>query len=94
MQILNANNITSSELKGNTSHMMNVLDRFKSGQLRVILLNTNFAGSGIDISYATDVVIFHSMGSAKNQAIGRAQRVGRQDVLNIHYLCYEHEMEK
>jgi superfamily II DNA or RNA helicase len=94
MQILNANNITSSELKGNTSHMMNVLQRFKSGELKVILLNTNFAGSGIDISYATDVVIFHSMGAAKNQAIGRAQRVGRHDILSIHYLCYEHEMEK
>ena len=92
MQSLDANNITSSELKGNTSHMMNVLDKFKSGQIKVILLNTNFAGSGIDISYATDVIIYHSMGLAKHQAIGRAQRVGRTEVLNIHYLCYEHEM--
>lgn len=92
MHILDEKNINSSELKGNTSHMMNVLDKFKKGNIKVILLNTNFAGSGIDISYATDVVIFHSMGLAKYQAIGRAQRVGRSDVLNIHYLCYEHEM--
>lgn len=84
--------ITCSELKGNTSHMMNVLEKFKSGALKVILLNTNFAGSGIDISYATDVIIYHSMGLDKYQAIGRAQRVGRTDTLNIHYLCYEHEM--
>jgi hypothetical protein len=33
------------------------------------------------------------MGMAKYQAIGRAQRVGRTEKLNIHYLCYEHEME-
>jgi len=85
-------NISCSELKGNTSHMMNVLEKFKSGHIRVILLNTHFAGSGIDISYATDVIIYHSMGLAKYQAIGRAQRVGRKDTLNIHHLCYEHEM--
>lgn len=85
-------NISCSELKGNTPHMMNVLEKFKSGELKVILLNTSFAGSGIDISYATDVIIYHSMGLDKYQAIGRAQRVGRTDTLNIHYLCYEHEM--
>jgi SNF2 family DNA or RNA helicase len=93
MNVLNVNNITCSELKGNTAHMMNVLEKFKSSSIQVILLNTYFAGSGIDISYATDVILFHSMGSAKYQAIGRAQRVGRTEKLNIHYLCYEHEME-
>jgi|DEB0MinimDraft_4_1074332.scaffolds.fasta_scaffold08407_2 superfamily II DNA or RNA helicase len=86
--------IVSSEMKGNTSHMMNVLNDFQNGKIRVILLNTNFAGSGIDISFATDVILYHSMGTSKQQAIGRAQRVGRNDVLNIHYLCYEHEMPK
>jgi SNF2 family DNA or RNA helicase len=93
MSALNENDIPCSELKGNTAHMMNVLEKFKSGSIQVILLNTYFAGSGIDISYATDVILFHSMGIAKHQAIGRAQRVGRSDTLKIHYLCYEHEME-
>jgi SNF2 family DNA or RNA helicase len=72
--------------------MMNVLDRFKSGKLNVILLNTQYAGSGIDINYATDVIIFHSMGIDKQQAIGRAQRVGRDKILYIHNLCYEDEI--
>lgn len=89
---LKKHNIKSSELKGNTQHMLNVLDKFKIGEIKVILLNTNFAGSGIDISCATDVILYHSMGLEKYQAIGRAQRVGRTDILNIHYLCYEHEM--
>lgn len=90
--VLHDNNISSSEMKGNTSHMMNVLKKFNEGHLNAILLNTNFAGSGIDIQSATDVIIYHSMGVEKYQAIGRAQRVGRTDKLNIHYLCYEHEM--
>ena len=72
--------------------MMNILNNFKNSNIRVILLNTFHAGSGIDISYATDVIIFHSMGLYKNQAVGRAQRVGRIDKLTIHNICYEQEM--
>jgi ERCC4-related helicase len=79
-------------LKGNTSHMVNVLNKFKNGELNIIFLNTQYAGSGIDISDATDIIIFHKMGSDKEQAIGRAQRVGRTTELYIHNLCYEHEL--
>ena len=85
------NNIKYEMLKGNTTHMMNVLEQFKSGVINIILLNTQYAGSGIDINYATDVIIFHSMGIDKQQAIGRAQRVGRNNQLIIHNLCYGHE---
>jgi len=84
--------ITYEFLKGNTQHMMNVLDKFKSGNVRIILLNTQYAGSGIDINYATDIIIYHSMGIDKQQAIGRAQRAGRTEPLKIHNLCYEHEL--
>jgi superfamily II DNA or RNA helicase len=79
-------------LKGNTSHMMNVLNKFKNGDLNIIFLNTQYAGSGIDISDATDIIIFHKMGIDKEQAIGRAQRVGRTTELYIHNLCYDHEL--
>ena len=88
------NNITYAELKGNTSHMMNILQDFKNSKIQCILLNTLHAGSGIDISFATDVIIYHSMGLYKVQAIGRAQRVGRNDKLYIHNLCYEQEYNK
>lgn len=89
---LNNNNITYASLKGHTSHMMNVLNNFKSGKVKVILLTTQYAGSGIDISCASDVIILHSMDIDKQQAIGRAQRVGRHDSLNVHNLCYDHEL--
>jgi hypothetical protein len=92
IQKLKENNITFGELKGTTYHMMNILENFKNSNIKVILLNTYYAGSGIDISYATDVIIFHSMGLYKHQAIGRAQRVGRNEKLFIHNLCYEQEM--
>lgn len=89
---MNDNNIKFELLKGTTSHMMNILNKFKIGEINIILLNTQYAGSGIDINFATDVIIFHSMGLDKQQAVGRAQRVGRNDQLFIHNLCYEHEM--
>lgn len=85
--------IEYSEIKGSTPQMMKVLDRFRSGDVRVILLNTMYAGSGIDISCATDVVLFHSMGLSSEQAIGRAQRVGRTSQLTVHRLCYPHEIQ-
>jgi superfamily II DNA or RNA helicase len=88
---LNKTNNKFEILKGNTSHMINILDKFKSGEINIILLNTQYAGSGIDISCATDVIIFHNMGMDKQQAIGRAQRVGRTEELYIHNLCYDHE---
>ena len=85
-------NIAFCEIKGSTTHMMNILDQFQNNKLKVILLNIHHAGFGIDISCATDVIIYHSMAHEKIQAVGRAQRVGRTDVLTIHNLCYPHEL--
>ena len=79
-------------LKGNTNHMVSILNRFKKGEINIILLNTQYAGSGIDICCATDIIIFHSMGLDKHQAIGRALRVGQTEQIYIHNLCYEHEI--
>lgn len=86
--------ISHAEMKGSTAMMMKTLQRFREGQLRVIMLNTMHAGSGIDISCATDVILFHSMGHDGVQAIGRAQRVGRTSTLRVHHLCYPNELEE
>jgi SNF2 family DNA or RNA helicase len=92
IQMFDQQDISTSELKGTTQQMTKILDRFKNGELKVILLNTYHAGSGIDISCATDVILFHNMGSRSEQAIGRAQRVGRTNMLTVHRLHYPHEM--
>jgi len=90
--VLQRHHITHCEIKGSTQHMMNILDEFVKNKIRVILLNTYHAGCGIDISSATDVIIYHSMPLEKIQAVGRAQRVGRTEPLSIHNLCYPHEV--
>ena len=91
VQRLENEGIRHAELKGSTSSMMHILERFREGSLKVIMLNTHHAGSGIDISCATDVIMFHKMGDEGTQAIGRAQRVGRTSPLHVHHLCYPHE---
>lgn len=83
--------ITFAELKGTTSTMMKVLQNFKDGNTRCIMLNTYNTGSGIDISCATDVILFHGMGKIRHQAIGRAQRVGRSTPLTVHNLLHDQE---
>ena len=88
---LNNHDISFTEIKGTTGCMNNILDRFRNGEIKVILLNTNYAGSGIDISFATDVIIYHSMNNERTQAIGRAHRVGRTKPLYVHTLLYEEE---
>ena len=92
-RVLNSNNISHTEIKGNTNCMNNILSRFKSGELNVILLNTHHAGSGIDISCATDIIIYHAMiPDDKTQAVGRAYRVGRTEPLTIHNLLNDNEV--
>jgi SNF2 family DNA or RNA helicase len=89
---LSMEGITFGEMKGSTATMMNMLQRFREGAVRVIMLNTHHAGSGIDISCATDVILFHRLGEDGVQAIGRAQRVGRTSPLKVHHLCYPQEL--
>jgi hypothetical protein len=91
--VLNDNNIYYEEMKGTTNTMQHILERFKNGDLPVILLNTIYAGSGIDISFATDVILYHNLGTeTTTQAVARAQRFGRTSQLTVHQLVYEHEI--
>jgi SNF2 family DNA or RNA helicase len=91
MEKLHNNNVSYVEMKGATSHMMRALESFREGQVKVVLLSTYHAGSGIDISCATDVILLHSLGADRDQAVGRAQRQGRTTQLHVHSLLYPHE---
>jgi len=93
MRELIQNNIKWAELKGNTSTMMSVLEKFRNNSYPAILMRTQYAGSGIDLSMATDIILYNKLGTDRPQAIGRAQRVGRLTPLTIHNLCYIQEMD-
>jgi hypothetical protein len=89
---LKTKNITCKILKGTTCQVQKTLDDFKDGKIRVIMLNAKFFGAGMNLQIATHVVLYHRFESdLEEQVIGRAQRLGRTDPLNVIYLIHDNE---
>ena len=88
-----ANDHISYELlNGSQAVLKNKIARFQEGITKVILLNSENFGSGLNLEMATDVIIYHKLNNdMREQVIGRAQRIGRHQQLDVHYLAYEGE---
>lgn len=79
-------------LKGTTGLVQKTIDDFKDGKIRVIMLNAKFFGAGMNLQMATHVVIYHRFeNDLEEQVIGRAQRLGRIEPLNVVYLIHDNE---
>lgn len=90
--ILTEENIGFEELSGQGASIKNKIDRFTDGKNKVLLLNTRNFGSGINLQMTTDLIIYHKLEpELEKQVIGRAQRCGRQQPLNLTYLKYSTE---
>ena len=86
------NGITFSKICGTVSHIERVINDFKNGSIKVLLLNALHFGMGLNLEMATDILIYHQLKpEIENQVVGRAQRPGRVDTLRIHMLCHENE---
>ena len=91
--ILNNNNIKYSYLKGNKYIIEKLLREYKEGDLDILLVNINNYGSGLNLENTTDIIMFHNFdASIEKQVIGRAQRFGRKESLNIYYLLNQNEI--
>ena len=56
------------------------------------MLNSRFFGSGLNLENSTDIIMYHAMSpEITKQVIGRAQRPGRTQPLNIWNLRYSQE---
>lgn len=85
-------NVTVKTLKGNKDVIANLLETFQEGSTRVLLLNANHAGAGLNITSATYVVLWHAMTpEEEKQIIGRAYRMGRTQPLKIVKLLHPNE---
>lgn len=72
------------QLKGNKDAIAGTLKAFDGGSARCLLLNSRFAGSGLNITAATHVVLLHAMThEEEKQILGRAYRMGRKGALNF-----------
>lgn len=84
--------ITYSKLIGAGFVINKTLERFNNGEIRVLMLNAENYGSGLNLQMATDIIIYHELNSdLEKQVIGRAQRMGRYESLNVYYLLHEYE---
>lgn len=95
--ILSKYNLKYSMIKGSGSTINKTVGNFKSNQgadkIDVLMLNADFCAAGINLENATDIVFYHMMSSTKTtQIIGRGQRPGRKQSLNVWKLCYENEI--
>ena len=74
-------------LHGSSFVRTRLLEAFRTGQIRILLLNSDVASSGLHLPEATDVVLFHELDpTVQVQAIGRAYRPGRTGPLNVHHI--------
>ena len=86
------NEIRYSGIKGTSNTITKIIDEFRDKKFNVLLLNAKYFGAGLNLQFTDEIVIFHRMSKdLEKQVIGRAQRLGRQNPLNINYLCYENE---
>jgi len=79
-------------LKGNKDAVASTLRAFQSGDLRCLLLNSHYAGSGLNITAATHVILLHAMThEEEKQILGRAYRMGRTAPLHFIRLLHTGE---
>lgn len=92
---LNVLRMSFEYLKGNGNHVNATIERYKRGETKVLMINPRQYGSGLCLESTTDMIMFHKFDTEiEKQVIGRAQRYGRTDPLNVHYLLYTNEMSK
>jgi SNF2 family DNA or RNA helicase len=85
--LLSQNNITYSEIKGSTSSRNKIIDNFKNGTTKVLLVNATINVAGMNLQETTDIIIYHEMNDYTHaQIIGRANRIGRTIPLRVHHL--------
>ena len=87
-----AEGISIRHVKGNKDVINSVLTSFEKGDIRVLFLNSQYSGAGLNIISATHVVLLHAMTSEEQkQIVGRAYRLGRTADLNLVKLLHPGE---
>ena len=97
-ELLVKNNTKFSKIMGSSSHISNVVEKFNKNfddpsSVNVLLLNSKYFGSGLNLQNADHIILYHNMNNdITKQVVGRAQRPGRKNQLNIWRLCHSTEI--
>lgn len=91
--IMDKLNIKYVHLKGNSNVIKCMVEKYKTGDTDVLLVNTRHYGSGLNLENTSDIIMFHKFDTEiEKQVIGRAHRLGRTSPLNVWYFLYENEI--
>jgi hypothetical protein len=86
-KFLDEKHLSYLDLKGSKEKRDSTIDLYKTGNINILLLNTILSGAGLNLPETTDIILYHRICSYQEiQVIGRANRIGRQTELAVHYL--------
>jgi len=93
-QFLDSKNLNYNRISGTSGTIQRTVDTYKkSTDMNILLLNSLYSGSGINLENTTHIIVYHNMTSElTQQIIGRAQRPGREAPLTIYRLMHEIEL--
>ncbi len=91
--LLHAAGVRVAQIKGNKDVIHSLIDKFRGGELRVLLLNSDNFATGMNLEAASHVVLYHGNMSPNErmQIIGRAHRLGRTGALTVVQMLHENE---
>lgn len=93
-EILRARGIQSVILRGTAKTISRTIDLFKTNpNINVIFMYSTAYCAGLNLEFATHMIFYHSImdKDITTQLIGRAQRLGRKESLNLIYLRHKGE---
>ena len=89
---LDNHSISNRTLKGNTNTINSIIRKYKNHDINVLLLNMKHCGSGINLEMSDNIYIMNFLSSEmETQVIGRVNRIGKKNDLNVNYYLTTHE---
>jgi len=83
---------TTATLQGNKDMIAKTLREFQKGAIKVLFLNSNTMGAGMNLQMATHIILLHKMmPEEERQILGRAYRMGRKEQLHVFKVLHEGE---
>lgn len=90
--MLREENVAWCSLQTSGLRLVTIIDRYVKGDIDCLVLNTNHYGAGLNLELTDHVVFLHAMPyEVEMQAVGRAQRIGRKNVLKVWKLYDNYE---
>lgn len=77
------------KIGGSMKNLSTIIEKFQKGDVKILMLDTNHLGAGINMPFVTHIVTLHAMSKdTMMQLVGRAQRPGRKDALTVVNITY------